>query len=674
MHPRSDRPRLCLAAVATAAPIAALIAPAAADVAVANAGEERIVLPTSAGLETFLVQQPDAAASPASRVNDDLADKQGAIPAPTAGYELSGVVIVRTHAPGVPPQVGPAGQVAAAAQIGGPTVTPFAGLPGWWLVSAGSVRKAAALALALRADPAVAEAFLDIRRPQPLRNPPTDPGYVNQWHLRNTEPPGNDLNVEPVWKMPFTGAGVTVGIIEDGWNTTHPDLAPNYDAAASQNGSMLTSHGTSVAGLVAAAAGNGLGGVGVAYGARISKLYRGFASANATAFLHRNDLNFVKNNSWGPPDTGQVAPITPLERSALEESVNSGRDGLGTVIVWASGNGAEAGDRVDYDPYASSRFVIAVGATDDDDTRAPYSEGGSALLVVAPSSGSFSGDRGIYTTTGTTFYTASFGGTSAAAPMVAGIAALMLEARPELTWRDVKHILARTARRCDPDNPGWETNAAGLPIHYDYGLGAADAAAAVSLARTWTLVGPELEATTGVMTINTPIPDNDPAGISHTATITTDLRIESVEVELSVAHPYIGDLRIELIAPSGTRSLLAVPRNDPTDDYAAHVFTTVRHWDERSAGDWTLTIADAAGGDAGVWTSWKLTVYGTALCEPDWNGDGAVNSADISAFLTSWLSSLNNSDLNADFDRSGAVNSADISAFLAAWLEALGGC
>lgn len=662
MHPFDAR---WLAAAAITASITAPASLAADTVA-------HLALPTAAGLETFAVAAPDAPLSPASRVNADLADKAGIIPPPTPGYEIASVVIVRTHDPAIAP-VPPAPPAPAAAAA--PAVAPVPGLRGFWTITAPTIRDAAALALALRADPAVAEAYLDVRTPQPLRTPPSDPGYQFQWHLHNTLPPGFDLNVEPAWKIPVTGAGITVAIIEDGWNTTHPDLAPNFNAEASQNGAAVTDHGTRVAGLVAAVANNGLGGVGVAYDARISRLYRGSALANSTAFLFRTDLNFIKNNSWGPPDNATISPITSIELAALAETVDSGRSGLGTVHIWAAGNGGTLDDRVDYDPYASSRYVIAVGAIDEDDVRAYYNEKGSSMFVVAPSSGDFDGDRGIYTTNGPSFYTASFGGTSASAPMVAGVVALMLEARPQLTWRDVKHILARTARRCDPDNPGWHLNAGGHWVSEDYGFGAVNAAAAVSLAQTWPLVGPEVSISTGAIPVQIAIPDNDPAGLTSTITLAEDLRVESVEVRVTATHPFIGDLRIVLTAPSGTQSLFTVPRADPTDNYYGFVFTSARHWDERAAGEWTLRISDEAAGDTGVWESWSLTVFGTPPCRADWNADNAVNSTDISAFLTAWIVSLTETTLDADFNADQQVNSTDVSAFLTAWLAAVsGGC
>ncbi len=628
---------------------------AAADVAV-----EQIRVPTYRGVEAFLVEAPGAARSAARRVNADLAGKDGAAPGPTGGYEVTSTVIVR------------AGE-AWAARAGAEA---FESLPGYWRVEAGSVREAAAVAAALRGEAGVIEAYVDVRVPQPLRTLPDDPNVPQQWHLSNDVLPGADLNIAPAWKAGYTGAGVTIGIVEDGWHVTHPDLAANFHSAASQSGTGTTSHGTSVAGCAAAAGGNGIGGVGSAYGARVSKLYRGTNAANAAAFLYRNDLNHVKNNSWGPIDNATVSVMASVERDALAHTVVSGRGGLGTVHIWAAGNGGDRQDRVDYDPYASSRYTIAVGSIDDDDDRSYYSEPGASVMVAAPSSGTPGVNRGVATTSGPSGYTTGFGGTSAAAPLAAGVVALMLEARPELTWRDVQHVLIESARRCDPGSAGWETNGAGRWVSYDYGFGAIDAAAAVGLAQSWALVGPEVSVQTPEQAVDAAIPDADPAGVERTIVVEEAVRLEAVEVEVTALHPFIGDLRIELTGPSGTGSVFTLPRFDPQDDYVGHVFTSVRHWGESSAGAWTLRVSDEQAGDAGTWVSWRLRLYGTEIaggCVADWDGDGAVSSNDISAFLGSWLASVQGGTLEGDFDGSGAVNSNDISAFLAAWLGEVGG-
>ena len=520
-------------------------------------------------------------------------------------------------------------------------------LPGtdhFWVLDRATVREAIDSARMISNLPGVREAYVDSREPISLRTLPGDPDFFRQWHLSNALSPGFDANVEPAWDMGVTGLGVVIGVLEGGIQINHPDLAANFNAEASQVGGV-SAHGTSVAGIAAAVANNGIGGAGAAYDAQVSRQYFGSVSRTAEAFGFRNDLNDIKNNSWGPSDDGRLHRISSVELDALREGVQTGRGGLGEVYVWAAGNGGTR-DRVDYDPYASSRYTIAVGAIGDLDVRAFYNEQGSSLLTVAHSSGNF---RSIFTTTSGSGFTDSFGGTSAAAPLASGVVALILQANPGLTWRDMQHVLVNSARMNDPASPSWTVNGAGHAISYDYGFGAVDAGAAVTLAQSWTNVGPETLVDPGVIVVGAQIPDDDPVGVSQLVQIDRDIRVEHVEVVLNVGTPFIGDLRIILTSPQGTESILATERSDPQDDLTDDVFTTVRNWDEPSLGTWTLTISDRQAGDVATWTDFRLLIYGAAAaCPADLTGDGVLDAADLAAFIALFSASDPGADLAAD--------------------------
>lgn len=540
------------------------------------------------------------------------------------------------------------------------------------LIDAGSVREAAAIASALSNTPGVAEAWVDTQQPLALRSGiPTDPGLVQQWHLINATNPGYDIGVTPVWENGITGLGVTVGIIEGGFNASHPDIVANFNTDASQPDVGMSDHGTSCAGLVAAVPNNALGGTGVAYNARVSRQYYGPSSVIAAAFAFRNDLNDIKSNSWGPIDNARVTFTPSIEQQALAEAATSGRGGKGTVFVWAGGNGGASNDRVDYDSYASNRHVIAVGAIDFFDRRSAYSEPGSALFCVAPSSFDFFGPGPkIYTTIGQSEFTPDFGGTSAASPIAAGVVALMLEANPALTARDVSEVIARTARLCDPTDSGWTLNGANVFINYNYGFGAINASRAVALARTWTNVGPERSVASVSADANKAIPDNTPGGVASTLFIPANLRIERVQLVLTAPHPRIGDLHVALTSPAGTESIFAEPRNDSTAGaYNAYTFTTVRSWDELSRGTWTLSVSDLAAGQTGTLSSWSVRVFGTLPpCPSDWDRSGATTSEDFYAFLNDYFSG------GADFDLDGASTSTDVFAYLNAYFARGSSC
>lgn len=474
-------------------------------------------------------------------------------------------------------------------------------------------------------------------------NPLTNPLYPQQWHLRNTGQgngtPGIDANVELAWSQAaesggILGRNVTIAVVDDGLQRTHPDLQANYLAAASYDYNFndsdpspgsADSHGTAVAGVAAAVGANSVGVTGVAPRANLSgiRLIAGAASdaMEASALTHALLLNSIYSNSWGPSDSGTLlAAIGPQARQALYTGVTTGRNGKGAIYTWAGGNGYQAGDNSNYDGYANSPYVIAVGAVDNYGKRASYSESGANLLVSAPSSG---GSLGIVTTdligstgyngiTGNNDYTNQFGGTSSATPLVSGVVALMLEANPELSWRDVMHILVHSARQVDPSSAGWQTNGAGHSFHHDYGHGMVDAAAAVSLARTWTTVQALAAPIALGKTVNQAIPDNGGGSISSTLSVTDNLRIESVEILFNATHTYRGDLEILLTSPSGSTSVLATRHSDNNDNYSNWTFSSRVHWDEWSEGDWTLTVTDRAGADLGTLLNWGLTINGTA--------------------------------------------------------------
>lgn len=485
-----------------------------------------------------------------------------------------------------------------------------------------------------------------------LRNPSDDPLYPNQWHLNNTISGvvGEDANVIPAWNAGYTGTGVQIAIVDDGLEYTHADIAPLYVPQASWdvNGNdafpspdvSSDYHGTEVGG-VAASADNTTCGVGVAYTANLSGIRLEASSANPTDADEANGLNYangiagntgltndIYNNSWGPNDDGQVLKGPgPLTLQALQNGVTSGRGGLGSIFVWAAGNGLQNWDNINADGYANSRFVIAVGGVGPDGKQMSLSEPGAPMLVTAPSKNLYNGfTYGIYSTdlTGSAGHTlqdcvSDFGGTSAASPVVAGVVALMLQANPNLTWRDVQHILVRTAEKNDAADGDWATNGAGYPINHKYGFGRVDAAAAVTLASTWTPVAEESSAASSVVTVNGAIPSTTTgSGITSSVTINPSILVEHVEVLFNASHLSRGDLEVTLTAPSGTRSTLMTRRiPDHGDHFVNWTFTTVRDWGELSDGTWTIEVVDRfPDANNGVFNNWQLKVYGTLAPPP----------------------------------------------------------
>ena len=215
----------------------------------------------------------------------------------------------------------------------------------------------------------------------------------------------------------------------------------------------------------------------------------------------------------------------------------------------------------------------------------------------------------------------SFGGTSAATPIVSGVVALVREANNALTWRDVKLILAASARKVDP-NTGWVEGAFKYGsttdrynFNHEYGFGMVDAKAAVDLAVGWTNVRDLREITSESSVINLRIPDlpwsGTPTTVSSSLTIDPFVEfVEFVEVNAHFNHPFFRDLTVELVSPSGAVSTQSP--SAPIDGALTNKFRfgSARHLGEDSAGEWTLRIKDARRGSTGNLRSWGLTIYG----------------------------------------------------------------
>ena len=461
----------------------------------------------------------------------------------------------------------------------------------------------------------------------------TNPGY--QWHLKNSGANGGiagiDVNIEPLWDR-YSGAGVTVGVVDDGLQLDHPDLAANTNnnlhkdwngADNDPSPESEDTHGTPCAGVVAAVAGNQQGGAGAAPQAQLVGLR--LIAAAVSDQQEAEAMNWetaqailIKSNSWGPNDAeGELEAAGPLVQSAFIDSTRNGRGGRGTVHVWAAGNGGDD-DNVNYDGYANSIYTIAIGAVNDKGQRSGYSEPGAAKVVSAPSDGDFD-DQGITTTDINSNYRYDFGGTSSATPLAAGVIALMLEANPDLGWRDVQEILIRCARQLRPDDAGWHLNAAKIPFSHDFGAGLIDAALAIELAEDWTNLGAQQSIT---LTDSAPlaIPDQDSAGVEKTFTIEANdsFRVEHVSLTVDIAHQDRSNLTISLISPGGTESVLALPQETFANkaNYDNWTFMTVHNWGEQAAGSWTLKVVDSVHGNAGILNTATLQVYGASNPAP----------------------------------------------------------
>ncbi|KAJ8247497.1 hypothetical protein GJAV_G00247080 [Gymnothorax javanicus] len=470
------------------------------------------------------------------------------------------------------------------------------------------------------------------RKKRDIYTEPSDPKFSQQWYLLN--PSRRDLNAKEAWDQGYTGQGVVVSILDDGIEKNHPDLVSNYDPKASHDVNDGDSdpqprytqlndnrHGTRCAGEVAAVANNGICGVGVAYNAKIGgvRMLDGEVTdvVEAQSLSHNPQHIDIYSASWGPEDDGKtVDGPAKLAKGAFLRGVTEGRGGRGSIFVWASGNGGREKDSCNCDGYTNSIYTLSISSSTQYGNVPWYSEACSSTLATTYSSGSLN-EKQIVTTDLRQKCTESHTGTSASAPLAAGIIALALEANKNLTWRDMQHLVVRTSHPAHLVTSDWNTNGVGRRVSHSYGYGLLDAGAMVALARNWTNVGPQQKCVLNMMSESRNIGTRLVVSKSVDACFGRPNYVRSLEhaqAQLTLSYSRRGNLAIYLISPQGTRSTLLAPRphDFSSEGFNDWAFMTTHSWDEDPCGEWTLEIENIAGAnDYGTLTQFTLVLYGT---------------------------------------------------------------
>ncbi len=620
---------------------------------------------------------------------------------------------------------------------------------------------------------------------------PSKPNTEWQAYLENRDATGArlgaDLNVRAAWGI-SRGQGIIIAICDDGFEMDHPDLLsqvagpPHLDfSTLSTNvgpSGPLSNHGTAVAGLAAAAGDNGIGISGVAPGAQLANWVvfdKDGKVPDAERLMDMFQLQSnrvgIQNHSWGKVGDKQLRLTLP-EDIGISNAVTFGREGRGVIFVRAAGNGRKLGHDANDDGYQADYRVISVAAMRLDGRVASYSNPGACILVGALSgddTGENSpclqdspkllttdrqGSAGFNRTTDEgdlsnyAFGVNGLSGTSAAAPQISGIVALILAANRTLGYRDVQQILAASSRHFYLEDPKLRTNGAGFVISHNLGFGVPDAGLAVSRAQSW-INRPKLEIVRDTRALNSPIPDlglsvevdgtNVPpalqsisalagagmhpdkstaslpmkdlgralrqvtedlpgysaliqrdtgyfceklqrvsdAGASfaivhndrdatqriimdaawwvpipavminqtdgealrsflsnqptarvrlrfepfrHIFNVTESLICEHVALRVDTDHTRRGDLRITLVSPAGTRSVLQHANLDDSPGPIDWTYYSVHHFFESSAGLWTVEISDEEEFGRGAVKQLSLTIQGVRIADSDHDG------------------------------------------------------
>lgn len=299
---------------------------------------------------------------------------------------------------------------------------------------------------------------------------PSDPLYSQQWHLENVQ-------AAAAWDIAQGDESVIIAVVDSGVQSAHPDLADKivspYDAfndvegTAEPDAGVQSAHGTACAGIAAASTDNAEGIAALCPKCKIMPVKlmpaSGYASisADVRAIEHawKNGAAVI-SNSWGRRE-GEVVPA-PLE-DAINIAAASGRNGKGALVVFAAGNGYRENGA---DELPSLPSVLAIGASEADDRLADYSNFGPFVALLAPAAAHTTDTLGAQGFAPGPYNT-GFGGTSAAAPVVSGIAGVLMAMRPDLTAQQVRAVLLATADKVQPTAAQYDVT--GRSRLYGYG-------------------------------------------------------------------------------------------------------------------------------------------------------------------------------------------------------------
>ena len=636
--------------------------------------------------------------------------------------------------------------------------------------------------------------------PLPFAPTPNDKYWFEEWHLENRDQnavrEGVDMNAREAWGR-TKGEGVVIAIVDTGVDLTHPDLVNqqaaefhwNFEANGPFGDPPRTDsfqHGTPVAGLAVAEGDNNLGVIGVAPEAKFASwvIYNTNTTSGtfvppeklAAMFQFKNQEVQIQNHSWAR-ETTDLVPLSTVEDVAISNAVTLGRGGKGVILVHGAGNSrTRFGRNANDDARISDPRAIAVAAVRADGRVATYSNPGASLLVSGTSGDPSAGHPRLFTTDRSgllgyngigylppnedlsdyTYSIYGFSGTSAAAPLVSGVAALMLSVNPELHYRDVQQILIHASHQTDLNDPDVRPNGAGYLVSHNTGFGLVDAGRAVRLAEEWVSrpattsvtytseeqkavpdaglhlslsnngteivklyprpsVGIQAGETTAALplvsigkatqdvtidltgkialiergeadfsvkagravaagaeaviiynnaegfspvggTDYVPIPlvfvtgtdgtnllnfaEQAPGNLvqivnekqSYTFNVAETLLTEHVRLRLRTDHPLRGDLRITLISPSGTPSVMQRFGADFSAGPVDWTYTSTHHFYESSAGEWRVEIVDQAPEASGNVLFASLEIIGVPITDSD--HDGLDDGWEMAEFAT----------------------------------------
>jgi subtilisin family serine protease len=491
-----------------------------------------------------------------------------------------------------------------------------------------------------------------------------DPFFSQQWYLKSegtvvantasvASVVGNDLDILELYHHYVGGQEhkVVVQVVDTGVEKEHEDLDVNENyslnavthtqdptpttpvASDSLRAPIDVGHGTAVAGIIAAKTNNMLGVRGIIPRGEIAGsnwLEDQTLEEVKKVWVDMSEDVIVSNNSWGTYVFDDLAYET-----VLEEATHL-RNEKGRIFVFASGNFREDFGNANLSYLANNPYVITVSALNHLDKYATYSNPGSNVLVSAYGGEHYytaptimttllmgksfyeneipDGEKGSITLDEDTQrnYTFAMNGTSAAAPIVSGIIALTMQACPELSYRDMRWLIAHTAKRVDINNTTWVKNGAGLWHSIDYGYGKINPMSMVEMCQSRDFQPLPSQETLKASESFSPvlIPDTNTT-ITKTLEIDNNVKVEWVSLYVEIDHKYAGDIEIALISPSGTKTVMIQPNDLLYNAYEnGFRFSSVAFIDEDAKGIWHIEITDRLPNDYGYLKKLQLEIKG----------------------------------------------------------------
>lgn len=523
---------------------------------------------------------------------------------------------------------------------------------------------------------------------------------------------GNDLNLWWAHRTGVLGQGVNVAVVDDGLAIAHPDLAENVRPGSKNvvTGSddptptdPDTAHGTSVSGIIAAVD-NAIGTKGIAPRAQLQgfnllddnsqQLQKDWlyalgdsdASRDNRVFNQSYGMSVVDPRSANSLDQSQLARLfeqqtLKAQSAAYIKAAGNGFNKIaaGGYVLNRIGNGPKLPfENSNLDPSNSNFWNLVVSALNADGVRSSYSSVGSNIFLSA-TGGEYGTDSPAMVTTdlpgcdmgynrtddpstnrlhgnpqldASCDYNGVMNGTSSATPSTSGAMALLMSAYPDLSVRDLRDLLARSATRVDATQKpvmvsytsstgkvrdvkgleGWERNAAGMWFNPTYGFGLIDVNKALELAANHQPLPPLVQLPWQKINVTgsaAAIADVGNSPTSSTTRIATPLTVEAVQVMVSLDHQRLPDLLIELVSPAGTRSILLSPFNSlvgqsldqqqlgfvRTKGLRDMRMLSNKFYGESAQGTWRLEVTDVANGTRQVSLLNRETRERTTLTE-----------------------------------------------------------